>query len=86
MGKLLFSVLIPATLIGQSLVAVGRAQDWRAGTDPRVELMSILFRLAGNQEYNGCRVPLYDQAIDRYFAPYRDHEAVRLARALAGVY
>ncbi len=69
--RLLFSVLIPATLIGQSI-------------DPRVELMSILFRLAGNKEYHECQAPLYDQAIDRYFAPYRDREAVRLAGALGG--
>lgn len=44
--------------------------------------MSIVFRLAGSPEYNQCRVPAYSEAIDRYFAPYRDHEAVRLARQL----
>ncbi len=59
------------------------AQDVRAATDYRVELMSILFRLAGNNEYHQCRVPAYDKAIDSYFAPSRDHEAVRLARSLA---
>ena len=58
------------------------AQDWRAGSDPRVELLSILFRLAGNNEYHRCRIPAYDKVIESYFAPYRDHEAVRLARAL----
>ena len=58
------------------------AQDWRAGVDPRVELMSILFRLAGNNEYNQCRIPAYDKAVESWFAPYRDHEAVRLARGL----
>jgi len=59
-----------------------RAQDWRAGVDNRVEIMSILFRLAGNKEYHQCRAPAYDKAIESYFAPYRDHEAVRLARSL----
>src|ERR1017187_2985630 len=59
-----------------------RAQDWRSGTDSRIELMSILFRLAGNKEYHQCRIPAYDKAIDSYFAPYRDHDAVRLARSL----
>lgn len=82
MRRFLFGVLIPAVLFGQALVVVARAQELRAEVDPRVELMSILFRLAGNQEYNQCRVPLYDQAIDRYFAPYRDREAVQLARSL----
>jgi hypothetical protein len=78
----MFAVLIPAVLFGQMLVVAARAQELRAEVDPRVELMSILFRLAGNPEYHQCRVPLYDQAIERYFAPYRDHEAVQLARAL----
>jgi len=59
-----------------------RAQGWGSGVDSRVELMSILFRLAGNNEYNQCRVPAYDKAIATWFAPYRDHEAVRLARGL----
>src|ERR1022692_3275915 len=59
-----------------------RAQDWRSGTDSRIELMSILFRLAGNKEYHQCRIPAYDKAMDSYFAPYRDHDAVRLARSL----
>jgi hypothetical protein len=59
-----------------------RAQAWRAGVDPRVELMSVLFRLAGNPEYNQCRIPSYDKAIETWFAPYRDHQAVRLARGL----
>ena len=82
MRRFLFAVLIPAVLFGQALVVAASAQELRAEIDPRVELMSILFRLAGNQEYNQCRVPLYDQAIDRYFARYRDHEAVQVARSL----
>lgn len=44
--------------------------------------MSILFRLAGNGEYNQCRIPAYDKAIDQYFAPYRNHEALQLARRM----
>jgi len=59
-----------------------KAQDWGAGVDPRIELMGILFRLAGNPEYNQCRIPAYDKAVASWFAPYRDHEAVRLARGL----
>jgi len=58
------------------------AQAYRIGVDPRVELMSIIFRLAGNGEYNEGRVPSYHDAIDRYFGPYRDHKAVQIAREL----
>jgi hypothetical protein len=58
-------------------------QAYRVGVDPRIELFSIVFRLAGNNEYTQGRVPSYLDAIDRYFAPYRDHPAVKLARELA---
>ncbi|MGA2275309.1 MAG: DUF4932 domain-containing protein [Bryobacteraceae bacterium] len=67
-------LLCPAAELG--------AQAFRIGVDPRVELMSVLFRLAGNNEYNQCRVPAYDKALENYFAPYRSHEAVQLARTL----
>jgi hypothetical protein len=44
--------------------------------------MSIVFRLAGNNEYTQGRVPSYLGAIDRYFGPYRDHKAIQIARDL----
>jgi hypothetical protein len=50
--------------------------------DERVELFSIVFRLAGNPEYNKNTLPSYSADIDRYFAPYKDHPAIRMARAL----
>ena len=54
-----------------------------ASVDPRVELLSIVFRLAGNEEYNMNRITKYSLEIDRYFAPYKTHPAVQLARRLA---
>jgi hypothetical protein len=56
------------------------AQAPRVAVDPRVELLSIVFRLAGNSEYNQGRVPAYNAAIDKWFAPFREHEAVQTAR------
>lgn len=50
--------------------------------DPRVELISIVFRLAGNREYNRCRIPSYNAAIDKHFKPVADHALVALARRL----
>ncbi|NOT10063.1 MAG: DUF4932 domain-containing protein [Gemmatimonadales bacterium] len=59
------------------------AQEPMIGVDARIELLTIVFRLAGNHpEYNQCRVPAYAAAIDRWFAPVRDHEAIRRARGL----
>ncbi|HUO13849.1 MAG TPA: DUF4932 domain-containing protein [Verrucomicrobiae bacterium] len=51
--------------------------------DQRVELFSIVFRLAGNSEYHMDTLPTYSADIDRYFAPYKNHPAVQMAHALA---
>jgi len=58
------------------------AQPARIAADPRIELLSIVFHLAGNNEYNQCRLPSYCEDIDKYFAPFKDDETVRLAREL----
>lgn len=50
--------------------------------DPRVELMSIIFRLAGNPEYNQPRVSGYAADVEAGFRPLADHPAVQLARRL----
>lgn len=50
--------------------------------DEQVELLSIVFRLAGNPEYNMDTLPAYSADIDRYFAPYRNHAAVQMASSL----
>jgi hypothetical protein len=51
--------------------------------DERVELLSIIFRLQGAREYHQAKetVP-YVKAVDAYFAPFKDHEAIRLAGKL----
>jgi len=50
--------------------------------DPRVELMSIIFRLAGNPEYRMGRIASYVQDVDRYFMRFKEHDAVKLAATL----
>ena len=51
--------------------------------DERVELLSIVFRLAGNREYSMSPLGNYTRDIDSYFAPYKNHPVVVLARKLA---
>jgi len=58
------------------------AQALETGTDQRVELLSIIFRLAGSPEYSHGAIPGYEAAIDAHFKQFREHEAVRLAREL----
>jgi hypothetical protein len=52
------------------------------GVDPRIELISIVFRLAGNPEYSLCRDGSYARMIDYHFGPHKDHRCVELAREL----
>jgi len=50
--------------------------------DPRIELFSIIFRLAGNPEYNQGRIDSYTQEVEQYFGAYRHHPAVAYASQL----
>ncbi len=51
--------------------------------DRRVELLSIVFRLAGNPEYNMNTFRKYAGDIDEYFRPSAAHPVVALAKQLA---
>ena len=48
--------------------------------DERTDLMSVVFRLAGCEEYNDCRMKDYAAAVDSCFAPFKDHEVIALAK------
>lgn len=52
----------------------------RIQVDARVELMSVLFRLAGNSEYSRCFIPAYEAAVEQHFKKFSEHEAVKMAR------
>ena len=51
--------------------------------DERVELLSIVFRLAGNPEYSMNTFPKYSTEIDQYFALYTSHPGIQMAGALS---
>ncbi len=50
--------------------------------DPMVELLVMVFRLAGNPEHSDCRLPGYAESADTWFRPVRDHAVVKRARRL----
>lgn len=58
------------------------AQQLRIGVDLRIELFAILFKLAGAGEFNQNNYKQYQADIERHFGPFRNHEAVALAREL----
>ena len=50
--------------------------------DERVELLSIIFRLAGAEEYNSTIFNLYTDKIENHFEKYKDHELIEFAKVL----
>lgn len=58
------------------------AQTLVIGVDPRVELMSTVFRLAEAGEFVNNDLTGYAAAADAQFGRFRDHEVVRIAREL----
>src|SRR5208337_4647858 len=65
--------------------APGSAHSLRVTVDPRVELLSLIFRLAGNkeyQEYKTARVKPYDEDAEKQFGKFGGHAVVKLAQKL----
>jgi hypothetical protein len=50
--------------------------------DPRVELLGVIFHLAGNPEYNKCKSKPYMKNLKEHFAGHRNHPAVKMAKKL----
>jgi hypothetical protein len=63
-------------------VAPGPAHSLRVVVDPRVELLSLIFRLAGNPEYSEGRVKSYAEDAEKQFGKFRGHAVVKLAQKL----
>src|SRR5574344_1074487 len=72
---LLFAVVCFESSFAQNMVS--------AKIDERTELLSVIFRLAGNREYNRCMMPSFARATDISFADYKEHKAVLFAQKLA---
>lgn len=74
------SLLLAAAVVVPALAAPAKLE---ARVDPRVELLSIVFRLAGNPEYNmdNSKSPYADD-VEKHFGKFRDHDTVQMARRL----
>ena len=75
-------LLLFACLMSYSVFGRGVQNEPDVRVDPRVELMSLIFRLAGNPEYNQNRLPLYIQDVEDHFGIFRNHEAAQMAMQL----
>ena len=80
-----FSMGLPtSTLAAGNPPAVHRANVDKITieVDPRVELVSIVFRLAGNPEFNSGTLRQYVKAIEKHFGDSDNHPAVKMAAEL----
>ena len=68
--------------VASSASPATQSQDLRIGVDARVELIAIIFKLAGSYEFNQTHLPQYRADIEKHFGRVRNHEAVVLARQL----
>jgi len=62
------------------------AQQTKVEVSEIVELMSILARTAGYEEYANDLAGQYSKDTEAWFAPYKEHAAVALARDVRAKY
>lgn len=78
-----FSLFVPLAVPALGVaVPSDKAPMITPQVDQRVELFSIIFRLAGNPEYNMNHLAKYSSEIDNYFASVKDNAAITQARKL----
>lgn len=70
------------TLYAPILSTLSIKKNLIAKVDQRVELLSIIFRLAGNYEYNMNNFKKYNDDIDNYFQSFKNHPVVMFAKEL----
>lgn len=68
----------------KAIVAEIEALGLPISIDPRVELMCVIARIAGFEEYNQGAIKAYNNDVDRHFQPFRDHPAIKAAQAMRG--
>lgn len=80
-GAVVFLLLVCELVIGQTQKTEQRFAV-TASVDERVELTSIVARLADYEEYVNDQFKNYAADVDRHFAKYKHHPAVEFARSV----
>jgi len=73
-------ILTAAFLTFCVIFASAQSQTVQPKVDERSELLSIIFRIAGAKEYINNNIPSYAKEIDEYFAPFKDHDAIKFVQ------
>jgi len=81
-SAVLCSMVLPAVVFASD--GMSRQRGTAPGSievtvDPRVELIGIVFRLAGNPEFNDGTLRPYAKAIERQFGDFDNHPVVKMA-------
>ena len=79
MKKLAILLFISLSLQGYSQ---GSQVVKEARVDKRAELLSIVFKLAGNSEYNNMQFKVYAEITEQYFGEYKTHKLITFAEKL----
>jgi hypothetical protein len=78
MKKIITLLTVPFFLLGSEKIQFLEVPK----VDNRVELLSIVFRLADSQEYNSEIFGLYTEKIKKHFEPYKNHELIKFVKRL----
>ncbi|MHC4440703.1 MAG: DUF4932 domain-containing protein, partial [Planctomycetota bacterium] len=82
---LIYSLGSPSSVLAadnQSVLYKAKVDKISIEVDPRVELIAIVFRLAGNPEFNDGTLRPYAEAIERHFGDFDNHPVVKMATRL----
>lgn len=79
---LLFNNLINAQAANSSSKVQHEKFDIKAKVDRRVELFTIVARLAGLEEYSTNTIKKYSDDIDKHFEKFKQHPAILFAKEL----
>lgn len=59
-----------------SCLSINCFAQMQAKVDERIELTSIVFRLAGMEEFTAGQINEYEEAIDKWFGKYSSHRLI----------
>ena len=79
MKKLLLALFIAISL---QVLAAEKQSIKNPEVNNQVELLAIVFKLAGNREYQACHVPAYSKSVDEHFEKFKNHKLIRFANEL----
>ena len=76
------SIILILLILSQQSFAQEKQIIETPKVDKRVELLSIVFRLAGNKEYNATFFKKYTYKVESHFKAFNEHELIRFAKEL----